>query len=114
MDDPTYLDGLPQNHSLKRNENVIPYSMNVASLEVLQWVGLVTNAAGGAEFGVQRHRWVPGIVEQLGNARCRTDCDVCARLAVGDTLFTLWGSDLAAERSRSLSACGRSSTRHIC
>ncbi len=89
LDDPTYLDGLPQDQTLKRNENVLPYSMNLASLEVLQWVGLVTDAAGGAGFGVQRYRWVPGIVEQLSDTRCRTDCDVSARLAVGDSLFSL-------------------------
>lgn len=100
LDDPTYLEGLPHDHALKRNENVFPYSMNLASLEVLQWVGLVTDAAGGAGFGVQRYRWVPGILEQLDETRCRADCDVSAREATGDTLFTLQGRDHAAEGSR--------------
>jgi molybdopterin/thiamine biosynthesis adenylyltransferase len=101
LDDPTYLAGLPLDHRFKRNENVFPFSANLASLEVLQLVALVTGAAGIYDFGVQRNRYVPGIVEQLPNKTCRPDCEVQAHVGTGDTNFRLSGRDLTAERVRS-------------
>lgn len=100
LDDPSYLKGLAANHHFKRNENVFPFSMNLASLEVLQFVGLVTGAAGIHDFGVQRYRYVPGILEQLPMTRCKPTCDVSEQIAFGDKNFCLVGRDLAAERSR--------------
>jgi molybdopterin/thiamine biosynthesis adenylyltransferase len=100
LDDPSYLAGLPADHRFKRNENVFPFSMNLASLEVLQFVALVTGAAGIHDFGIQRYRYVPGIVEQLPTKMCKSYCDVCAQIGVGDKYFRLSGRDLAAERSR--------------
>lgn len=100
LDDPTYLMGLPAEHRFKRNENVFPFSMNVASLEVLQLVALITGAAGMHDFGVQRYRYVPGILEQLPVQSCRVGCDFADNVAVGDKYFELHGRDFAAERSR--------------
>jgi molybdopterin-synthase adenylyltransferase len=107
LEDPTYLAGLPNEHRFKRNENVFPFSMNVASLEVLQLVAMVTSAAGVDDFGVQRYRYIPGIMEQLTNAHCDENCDFSANPGVGDKYFSLIGRDIAAERSRT----GRRSTQ---
>lgn len=102
LDDPSYLAGLPVNHRFKRNENVFPFSMNLASLEVLQLVALLTGAAGIRDFGIQRYRYVPGIVEQLPARGCKPDCDVRVQTGVGDKYFRLSGRDFAAERARGI------------
>ena len=100
LDDPSYLSGLPADHRFKRNENVFPFSTNLASLEVLQLIALVTGVAGIHDFGVQRYRYVPGILEQLGTKLCNHDCDTSAQIGIGDKYFTLCGRDLAAEKAR--------------
>ena len=100
LDDPSYLAGLPGDHRFKRNENVFPFSANLASLEVLQIIALVTGAAGVSDFGVQRFRYQPGILEQLEARECRSDCRRRDLSAQGDRHFSLAGRDLAAERSR--------------
>ena len=100
LDDPSYLSGLPADHRFKRNENVFPFSTNLASLEVLQLVALVTGAAGIYDFGVQRYRYVPGILEQLADKACEKACDTSTQSAIGDKYFTLSGRDLTAEATR--------------
>lgn len=100
LDDPSYLRGLPADHRFKRNENVFPFSTNLASLEVLQLIALVTGAVGIDDFGVQRYRYVPGILEQLGTRACKASCDTSNNLAIGDKYFTLSGRDVAAESAR--------------
>lgn len=100
LDDPSYLKGLPTDHRFKRNENVFPFAMNLASLEVLQFVALVTGAAGICDFGIQRFRYVPGILELLAPRVCRPACEVSANVGVGDKYFRLVGRDFAAERAR--------------
>jgi molybdopterin/thiamine biosynthesis adenylyltransferase len=100
LDDPSYLAGLPADHRFKQNENVFPFAANLASLEVMQLIALVTGAAGITDFGVQRFRYVPGILEQQGAGQCLQGCDRSELLGQGDRHFTLVGSDLAAVASR--------------
>lgn len=101
LDDPSYLAGLNEDHRFKRNENVFPFSANLASLEVLHLVALVTGTAGVTDFGIQRFRYQPGVLEQLEVAACNPHCTRHELIAQGDRYFTLAGRDLAAERSRS-------------
>jgi molybdopterin/thiamine biosynthesis adenylyltransferase len=100
MDDPTYLQGLPSDHRFKRNENVFPFSANLASLEILQLIALVTGIAGIDDFGVQRFRYNPGIMELDIERRCKSGCEVESLVAQGDRFFHLFGRDLAAEKTR--------------
>ncbi len=100
LDDPSYLSGLPTDHRFKRNENVFPFSMNLASLEILHLVALVTGAAGISDFGVQRYRYVPGIMEHVPTSGCKPGCEVAAGIAIGDRYFTLSGTDAATSRLR--------------
>jgi molybdopterin/thiamine biosynthesis adenylyltransferase len=99
LDNPSYMRGLGEDHRFKRNENVFPFSANLASLEVLQFIALTTHVAGIADFGIQRFRYVPGILEAWG-AGCDRQCESAGLVAQGDRHFHLFGPDLAAERSR--------------
>ena len=100
LDDPSYLKNLPPDHRLKRNENVFPFSANLASLEVLQMVELVTEIGGIGGFGVQRYRYLPGTLEVYPMRTCRADCEYQSLLAQGDRYFSLYGRDIGAEKAR--------------
>jgi molybdopterin/thiamine biosynthesis adenylyltransferase len=100
LDDPSYLKGLPSEHRFKRNENVFPFSANLASLEVLQLVALVTNIAGISDFGIQRFRYQPGILDADVERACEADCEYVSLTGQGDRHFHLYGRDLGAEAAR--------------
>jgi molybdopterin-synthase adenylyltransferase len=100
LDDPSYMKGLPADHRLKSNENVFPFSMNLASLEVMHLIALATAAGRQDDFGVQRFRYMPGILDQDDGAVCRVECDMAALAARGDSEFSLVGTDVAADRMR--------------
>ncbi len=101
LDDPSYMKGLPSSHKFRRNENVIPFSANLASLEVLQLIALATGIAGVASFGVQRFRYNPGILERDLNQTCDNSCIHISLTARGDSEFTVTGECKAAEKARS-------------
>lgn len=100
LDDPSYLAGLPADHRFKRNENVFPFAANLASLEVLQLICLVTGAAGIVDLGVQRFRYVPGVLDQRTGVECAESCDRPGLVAQGDRHFSLIGSDVTATAAR--------------
>jgi molybdopterin/thiamine biosynthesis adenylyltransferase len=100
LDDPSYLKGLPKNHRFKNNENVIPFSTNLASLEVLQFIALVTGIADISDFGIQRYRYIPGIVDSDIEKECKSDCMSKSFVAQGDRYFSLHGLDIGAEAAR--------------
>ncbi|HEX8360965.1 MAG TPA: ThiF family adenylyltransferase [Longimicrobium sp.] len=104
LDDPSYLSGLPADHRFKRNENVFPFSANLAALEVLHFVALV-NGERGIEAGVQRFRTMPGILEPVDVSVCKEGCDAADLIGQGDRWFSLHGqldhtASLARERQR--------------
>ena len=100
LNDPSYLQGLPTDHRFKQNENVFPFSANLASLEVLQLVALATHIAGIDDFGVQRYRYNPGFLESDPDRACNSDCETKKLIAHGDRHFHLYGQDLTAEALR--------------
>ena len=103
LDDPSYMEGLEVDHRFKRNENVFPFSTNLASLEVLQLIALATGAGGLTDFGVQRYRYFPGILEQESGQACRPECARSTLVGLGDHHFSLVGRDRSAERTREAS-----------
>lgn len=59
LDDPRYINGLPQEHRLRRNENVFPFSFATASIEVLQLLSLIVT---GRDIGQVDHDFTTGNV----------------------------------------------------
>lgn len=100
LDDSSYLAGLPKTHRFKQNENVFPFACNLASLETLHLIALVSSAAGIADFGVQRYRYVPGILDQTTTPNCRAGCARPDDVGLGDRDFSLVGRDISAEAQR--------------
>lgn len=100
LDDPSYISGLPDNHRFRRNENVYPFSQNLASLEVLQFVALTTACGGQDDFGVQRYRYNPGVLESDTEKQCCEKCGKSKLLATGDTHYKLSGRDAGSEVAR--------------
>lgn len=100
LDDPTYMSGLKDSHIFKRNENVFAFSANLASLEMMHLIALVTGIAGISNFGVQRFRYNPGIIDTIEREFCSPHCIVKELVAAGDRDFLLWGEDLGANAAR--------------
>jgi molybdopterin/thiamine biosynthesis adenylyltransferase len=100
LEDPKYMDSLPADHRFKNNENVFPFSSNLASLEVFQLIALVTGAGRVTDFGVQRFRYMPGHLESDTGRKCHPSCYCDYLTARGDKDFKLAGTDLGAAKAR--------------
>lgn len=106
LEDPTYLQGLPRDHRLRQSENVYPFSVNLASMEVLHLVGLAGELPQVASFGAQRVHFVAGIMESDRSLKCRPGCGIDELVASGDSAFLLTGRDPAADTARARQATG--------
>ena len=100
LDNSLYIKGLPADHRFRRNENVYPFSQNLASLEVLHLVATATGCGGIDDLGVQRFRYNPGILESDTEKSCLPSCQGEALIASGDSNFCLSGKDFGAEEAR--------------
>lgn len=100
LDDPTYIDQLPDDHQLKRNENIFPFSANLASLEIFQAIALITGIGEVSDFGVQRFRYNQGFISVYQGKTCNPGCDFARSIAMGDKFLTVYDKDLSAEKAR--------------
>jgi hypothetical protein len=103
-DDPRYIEGLPDDHGMKRNENVFPFSMSCASFELAQFVRLIVAPAGCADTGSDDYQYVLGTLK-TGEGRCTPTCLYSGVLqGSGDqATITVTAPHAVAERARS---CG--------
>ncbi len=85
LEDPSYLDGLPVDHGFKSNENIFPFSANLSSLEVLQFIEMVTGIGGQGYFGKQRFVYNQGYIRIDDNVECEEGCTYSANIAMGDS-----------------------------
>ena len=101
LEDPTYLAGLPEDHEFKRNENIFPFSLNLASLEVMQFIEQVTGIGHTHYYGTQRFSYNEGYIRLNDGRKCQEGCFFQGGIAQGDTLFPpTTGADLTAELAR--------------
>ena len=85
LDDPSYIRNLPPEHSLRRNENVFPFSLNLASLEVLQMLSLVVAPLGISDVGKQDFHFVLGTMDNRPSGVCEDYCRFPSIIATGDS-----------------------------
>jgi molybdopterin/thiamine biosynthesis adenylyltransferase len=101
LEDPMYLQGLPPDHAFRRNENIFPFSANLASLEVIQLIEMVTGIGGADCFGVQRFSYNEGYIRLLDEKKCISGCYFETGIATGDLSFPApTGFDHAADAAR--------------
>jgi molybdopterin-synthase adenylyltransferase len=86
LDDPTYLKGLPVNHHFKNNENIFPFSANLASMEIFQFIALTTQL-GSIDFGIQRYRYAHSFISNYEHVTCHERCGFVEAIATGDSQF---------------------------
>lgn len=73
-EDSSYMRNLPLDHRLKRNENVHPFTTNLASLEIMQLIALATGAGGVDHLGIQRYWYALGVLEADVVSVCSPGC----------------------------------------
>ena len=83
LDDPRYIAGLPLEHPARRRENVFAFSMNVASLELLQFIATSVLPGPLGDPGAQAYHFVPSRFESI-HSTCSPTCPYPALLARGD------------------------------
>jgi len=91
LDDVSYIKGLPKDlYKRKNNENIFPFSSNLASLEIFQLIAFATGAGDISNFGVQRFRYNPGIISQYFDRECKSGCDFVKSIATGDRYIKVY------------------------
>lgn len=84
LDNPTYISGLPKDHPLKTRENVFPFSMSCASMQVLQMLALTLDPLGQSNPGPQLYHFVGNITEPPSSGGCHSECQFPGIIALGD------------------------------
>lgn len=100
LDDPKYIAGLPADHPLRHNENVFPFSVMAAGLEMMQLLSMVVAPFGQTNPGAHFYHFVPPILD-VDRTPCKPTCIYRSLEAKGDrTSITVTGRHAVAERSR--------------
>ena len=102
LDDPSYIDGIPEDERAAASQNVFPFSMCVAGHEIVQFVALVTALLDRPDLGEQRYHYNLGEMK-VEERECEAGCLYADRIATGDALFpraTMTGVYGKAEESR--------------
>lgn len=73
LDDSSYVDGLPDDHFSKQNQNVFGFSMAVASMEFMQFLALMV-APYGLSGGGQIYHFASACMEQNEVNVCADEC----------------------------------------
>ncbi|RCN56276.1 hypothetical protein C4900_10565 [Acidiferrobacter thiooxydans] len=84
LDDPAYISGLPKDHPLKTRENVFPFSMSCASMQVLQMLALTLDPLGQSNPGAQLYHFVGNVTEPPSYGGCHSECQFPGIVALGD------------------------------
>ena len=85
LDDPKYIDGLPDDHPLKVRQNVFAFSMSCASLQTLQMLALVLAPLDQPNPGSQMYHFVGGFMEEPSYGACHPECSFPSLVALGDS-----------------------------
>lgn len=74
LDDPRYIEGLPDGHPLKARENVFAFSMACASQMMLQMLTMTVSPLDMSNPGAQLFHFVGGFMEKPTYGQCHSEC----------------------------------------
>lgn len=101
LDDPSYIQTLTEDHHLRRNENVFGFSVNLASLEILQMLSMVIAPMGISNNGEFLYHFVTGTLESTSDKVCTPNCIYQRIIASGDKVpYSVTGKHEHAETVR--------------
>jgi hypothetical protein len=104
LDDPTYIENLPADHTLRRNENVFPFSAHLASSLVMHALHVALNPVGIADVGEQTYHFVDGTLDSDRGTTCHENCFFPPIVGKGDLVgLPITGVDVGAVKIRALS-----------
>ena len=113
FEDPKYVAGLPEDHPIKRNENVFGFSLSAASFEVLQFLAMLVAPSGLSNQGAQLYHFVSGNLAVTRDG-CGASCAFPGIIAKGDHEgVTVTGRHKAAEAARERRQTLRRSWRYL-
>lgn len=84
LDDPKYIEGLPNGHPLKARENVFAFSMACASMQMLQMLSLALAPLNQSDPGAQRYHFVGNAMEKPRYIACHPECLFPSLVARGE------------------------------
>lgn len=83
LDDPKYIETLPEDHPVRARENVFAFAMATGSLEVLQLVLMLVVPGGIADVGAQCYHLTTGAID-LDTNGCSGNCAYPPLVARGE------------------------------
>ena len=108
LDDPRYIEGLPEDHFIRRNENVFAFSMGAASLQVLQALSMIVSPLGISNPGEQMYHFTIGRLDVEEPRACDSACSYPTLVARGDrTGLIVTGTHQRAVEARQHRAVAR-------
>jgi hypothetical protein len=93
LDDPEYIKGLDNNSKLKQNENVFPFSMNLASNMFMQFISYVLNISPEDYQYPLRFRFLDAHLSKIPMENCQSNCEFDKEIGIGDKYFKVYIKD---------------------
>jgi hypothetical protein len=84
LDDPAYIKTLAKDHSLRKNENVFSFSLNLASLQIMQMLSMIIAPLGFSNVGEHLYHFVTGRMYIEYQKKCLSGCIYQKVISSGD------------------------------
>ena len=98
FDDPGYIGGAGQGGGARARQNVMPFVLGLAGLELMQFVELTTGLAGMGDTGQQAYDYAQGEILPVRRS-CEEGCAYAGAVAQGDASRLYCGTDKSRERA---------------
>lgn len=97
LEDPEYIEQLRKVGREPERQNIMPFSLGLASLETIQFVELVTGLARKGDLGQQPYDYYTGEILPTCKS-CHPECEYASMIAYGDLKKPVLSSDITKER----------------